>query len=489
MSALPPPGRTGVRIAGDKYQWLIAWQRCISVLHDASVRVPNPIVSVGVEQDAVGNLDDVVLYRAAPPHTYAQVKYAVDSTTPVNSHYLLAPSSSGGPSILNKIAKAWRQLTAESASVDLALITNRAPDPNDPLIALRDSRTQLLMPKAGQLGPASLRGQARARWALGAGLSEQELLQLLSCLHFDISRDPIHLYKLVQHMMLAAGLRHDQAAVDAGADWVACQVRDGHRVLTAQMIRSGIQELGLQAGPTRAVLSIATLKPDPMASCADYALDWTDRFEGVTAYSKRRPQPPATWAQLQEQIEAAPGRLPPGTSAVAVTGSLRQAPAFLLGSAFRMVTGADLAGLHRGQLWSTAEPYDTVLQPLQSEHTIGQGPDLAIAVAVAVDPTEDVLDFLRAQETPVSHLLVLLSPTGVKDNAVLDAAAANALAIGIRNAARRASRAAPRIHLFLAGPMRLAMMLGHRWNRVRPTVVYEDVATAQFYEQAFSIDA
>jgi hypothetical protein len=37
--------------------------------------------------------------------------------------------------------------------------------------------------------------------------------------------------------------------------------------------------------------------------------------------------------------------------------------------------------------------------------------------------------------------------------------------------------------------MALAVMLGHRWNRVRPTTVYEDVATESFYERAFTIEA
>ena len=35
----------------------------------------------------VGNVDDVVLYRRFPPHTYTQVKYTVDSSTPVNTDY------------------------------------------------------------------------------------------------------------------------------------------------------------------------------------------------------------------------------------------------------------------------------------------------------------------------------------------------------------------------------------------------------------------
>ncbi|GAB3163231.1 SAVED domain-containing protein [Microbispora hainanensis] len=489
MTALPTPSATGVRIAGDTYQWQLAWQGCVTALRDASAHAPNPVVAVGVEVDGTGNLDDVVLYRVTPPHTYAQVKYTVDSSSPVNTEYLLKSSDSGGPSILNKIAKTWRSLSADGTPVDLAIITNRFPDPSDPLISARDSRTQLLMPKAGQGGSRSEKGRARQQWAVNAELSEAELCDLLGVLRFDLARDVSHLHDHLQLLMLAAGLRTDDPAIHAGADWVAREVRDGQRKLTLTAIREAIESLQLSAGPVRSVVSIATLKPDPAATEADYAIDWVDRFDGASAYSKRRPLAPATWFQLQEEIEAAPSRLPPGATAVAVTGSLRLAPAFLTGTAFRMVTGADIAVLQRGQLWSSAAPYDTGLVPVQEDYEIGQGSDLAVAIAVATDPTEDVLRFLRQQGVPVSRLLVFRPPTGAKDNAVPNAATANALAVGIRDALRRTSRGAARIHLFQAGPMGLALLLGHRWNRLRPTVVYEDVATEWVYEEAFTIDA
>jgi hypothetical protein len=62
------------------------------------------------------------------------------------------------------------------------------------------------------------------------------------------------------------------------------------------------------------------------------------------------------------------------------------------------------------------------------------------------------------------------------------------LAVGIRNAIRQEVRDHPRVHLFLAGPIGLALLLGHRWNQIAPTVVYEDLA-ALGYEAAFFINA
>jgi hypothetical protein len=72
---------------------------------------------------------------------------------------------------------------------------------------------------------------------------------------------------------------------------------------------------------------------------------------------------------------------------------------------------------------------------------------------------------------------------------VPDTATANALATGMRDAVRRACRDTDKIHLFLASPMGLALMLGHRWNRLRTTTVYEDLNHNPVYEAAFTIHA
>jgi hypothetical protein len=80
VTPLPRPGRTAVLITGFHYQWLLAWQGCVTVLRENAQHEPNPIVAVGVEVDGAGNLDDIILYRLRPPHTYQQVKYAIDSS-------------------------------------------------------------------------------------------------------------------------------------------------------------------------------------------------------------------------------------------------------------------------------------------------------------------------------------------------------------------------------------------------------------------------
>lgn len=484
---LNAPGPTAVRIAGDHYQWLTAWSGCVQLLHDADAHPENPVVSVGVEVPGVGNLDDVVLVRTRPPTTYQQVKYTVDSTSPVNTAWLTADSPNGGPSLLRKVATTWAGLVGNGAPVDLRIVTNRAPDPGDVLIAGRDARTRLLLPVAGRDGPRSRRGAARTTWAAAAGLSEPELFELLGVLRFDLARDSAQFADTISLQMLACGLRHDHGAVTAGASWVAEQVRNGTRSLDLVAVQRAVEALGLRTATARTVLSVATLKPDPLAETAAYAIDWADRFDGADPWTRRHPKPPATWAELQHDIDLIPQRLHSPTR-VLVTGSFRQAPAFAIGAALRMASGTDLAVVQRGRLWSSLDSYTAVLLVDRSIN-IDQGRDIAVAVEIATDISGDVERYLHAAGVPASRLMVLGPPGGPSDQAVPDGPTACALTVSIRDAVRHAVPGHTRVHLFLGAPMGLALLLGHRWNRIAPTTVYEDLGASDGYEPAFQISA
>ncbi len=479
---LPAPSPTGVRTAGDRFQWLVAWSACMAALLDSANGVENPIVSVGVEVDGAGNLDDVVLYRMRPPNTYTQVKYTVDSSTPANLAYLSAPSSSGGRSILAKVADTWRQLTSSGEPVQLAIVSNRQTDPSDALLAARDSRTRRLLPRAA--GTSGRVKHARAAWATAAGLSEEELLRLLAVLDLDLGRDVGHLSDEARYAMAAVGLRGDESGLNAGIDWVARQVVAGRRRLDLADIQEEITTAALRIEDTRTIVSIATLLPDPLADHAAHAIDWVDRFDGDSPYVKRHPKPPATWAELQRDIEAIPSHLR-GATKVTVTGSIRLAPAFAVGAALRMVTGFDVATVQRGVLWPSDAPSPPPIVPSVIEHAVGLGDDLAVAVEIATPMADDVLAWIRSQSPPVARLLVLRPADGPSNSAVDGPAAACAWAEGIRDTVRQAVAGHPRVHLFLATPMGLALLIGHRWNRVAPTVVYEDLGHLS-YEPAFS---
>ena len=64
---LPVPSPSGARIAGDRYQWLVAWQACLNVVRDGANRTSNPAVGVGVGVDAAGNVEEAARFAATWP--------------------------------------------------------------------------------------------------------------------------------------------------------------------------------------------------------------------------------------------------------------------------------------------------------------------------------------------------------------------------------------------------------------------------------------
>lgn len=331
------PSATGVRIAGDDYQFLYAWRACMEALHhDLTKNTDNPTIAVGVEEPGVGNGDDVVRHRILPPHSYTQLKYAVDNRTSIGLTYL------DEKGILKKMLAAHTALTAEGDPVEMRLVTNRTHDPNDVLMQSRDGRDGRLVPRAAQDGPNSLRGQARTAWAAAAHTDEPTLMAFLGDFHLDIAYELPRLRADISLLMAANGLRSDDNAVNQGADWVSKQIIAGHRRLTLADIKQAVITLDLQAGSPWTTVSIATIKHDDLADQAAVAIDWVDRIAGDIAWHRVAPAPPHTWAELAADIATVPAQLG-GARRVLVGGHMRQATGFLLGAELRRVLGYEIA--------------------------------------------------------------------------------------------------------------------------------------------------
>jgi CBASS immunity sensor of nucleotide second messenger signals len=489
VHALPTPTSTGVRIAGDRYQWLHVWRACLEVLRDGSgPHAPaNPAVGVGVEVDGAGNVDDVVLYRQDGPHTYSQVKWSANANTPIGVEYLTEIQAPGGTSLLAKFAAAHAQLAASGHRPEMVLRTNRNIDPTSVLLTGIDTRTQLLMPSAAKQGPMSKRGKERSAWARSAGVSEAELLNLLNDLRFETGYGLQLLEENLTNLMAARGLRGSPTALLAATAWIERLVIDGARHIDLDMIRRAVADLGLVAGRTWQTVSIATLKADPVADQAAFALDWVERFEGDDPFTRRRPKPPHTWDDLAASIAELPNHVG-GMDGLLITGSFRLATAFAIGASLRKVTGVDVASKQGAEIWNSDHPYAHALTPATMITSLKQGADTAIIVDVATAATPDVVGWLRDTNASVGDAITVSMPGGrVRDDIVGGAAEAIALAIGIRDIARHAARTSPRLHLFLACPAGLALLLGHRWNRLTTTDVYEDLISE--YTRAYTISS
>lgn len=474
------PSPSGVRAAGDRYQWLYTWGLCVDLLIDAENHgEPNPGVAVGIEENGLVPLDDAVYYRRQPPHTYAQLKWAVDATTPVNAEYM------SNKKLLERLVQSWQKLTADGAPIEVVVVSTRNVDPTDPLAAAQDSRTQQLVPRGAARTPKAL-VDSRAQWARIANCSEDTLLQFLASTRFRTGLDHVSLRELVRHKMMASGLTFDDAAIDAGTSWIQTTVIDGHRRISLDTVKAFAATMKRTPAWTR--VSISTLSPDPDRCDVAASVDWVERIEGDSPFQKVAPGAPWTWEQLAADIEGLRAVVDT-RKRVFVTGTMRQATGFYAGAVFRRVVGYSVACQQNGDLW-TSEDTGAPYKPAIEDRVIGAGDDVAILTAIAFDAADAVEQYLKDTHRPVGHLFVVRPSSGVPDDrAISSAEEANALAVAVRDLARLTSGPG-KTHLFQAGPLALAVLLGHRWNRIAPTSVYEHLHGARYpYLPAFSVDA
>ena len=297
----------------------------------------------------------------------------------------------------------------------------------------------------------------------------------------------------VRALMVAAGLDDSDTALQHGLDIVADWVVDGKRVVTAKDVNDAVDARRLHRVDPSAILVVQAIDTDPHADEATVALNWVDLYDGDQPGVRVQPRDPADWARMDRELtEAAATLEAEGWTSTLVRGAMRQATFFRVGTALPAVRQHTLRYMQGGQLWSTDTPKTPVPAP-QVQHTrLDLGSDLAVAVGVAVDPTDAVTAYLRSQAIPVGELVTVQPAAGADDQAVANAGQAVAYAQQIRDLVRQELDRAPdteRVHLFLAGPGGLALLLGHRWNRIRPTVVYEHLGPGRGYTPAFIVDA
>ena len=115
---------SGARIQGDDYQHVYAWSGALRVL-----RPDDDVVRVEVEAAKSGNVDDVVVRRAAGSHRYSQVKYSVDASRPISHDWLTTCETERSTSPLQKFWKSWEQLRTLGTQPQMLLVTNRLLTP------------------------------------------------------------------------------------------------------------------------------------------------------------------------------------------------------------------------------------------------------------------------------------------------------------------------------------------------------------------------
>ncbi|MCY3645147.1 MAG: SAVED domain-containing protein, partial [Acidimicrobiaceae bacterium] len=259
------------------------------------------------------------------------------------------------------------------------------------------------------------------------------------------------------------------------------QVGRTRPILDDERVREAIDSLGLWAEPATATVAISALNEVP----ADDALIHVDlrRY-----FDPSKPiEGSARWSAVVSHLETTAQQcVALGHTNIMVRGSCRLPLWFVAGHSLLDTKGFDVCTVAHNRTWSS------VLQPsLTSSNTIKSdklveasgGDSAAIAVSVvADDPTPEIIDYL----TENSYSGSLFRIRRAEPSTLISAEQGQALALAIRNEARALCRhlRPSKLHLFLACPAPVALLLGRLWDRLPQTTTYEYLGSGTGYEPA-----
>lgn len=475
---------SAARLQGDDYQHLFAWYHAMRLLLPGE-----DVTRVEVESADAGNVDDVVIRRSMAADEYVQVKYSVDASSPISSDWFTTPGRPNGKSPLQRFFLSWQQLKAKGLAPELTLFTNRVLDPGDPILRLRTGTRATLGQRLSGEKPRSAAGKQLQRWMTHVGASRVDLLEVLT--HLGLKTDQgawSGLVEAASDRMGFLGLRTGEVEVEAGVTAVRAWVKRGLRVIDSDELQREIEHRGLRGDSRYTTLLVEAIDHAQWPDAAQVRLDWVDLFSGSEPRARRQLSDPANWsARLRpDMIEAARRLKAAGNDRVVVRGYMRLALWFLCGVELPDTRGHHVACNQRGQMW-TSEAVPVAFPLAEAITDLKLGDDIAVGLSTTNSVAGDVVAYCKRSAIPVS-LYVDVSPSaGIGHHSIPDGAAATSWALAVRDAVRGIVRSAQarRVHLFMSCPAGGALLLGHIWNRVGTTLVYEDLSPG--YAPTFEI--
>jgi hypothetical protein len=475
---------SGARIRGDDYQHLFAW---IQVLR--AIQVESGIVEVGIEDPEAGNADDVTVYMDGREREYYQVKTSVDARETIGLEWLMKPSRSNGPSVVQRFHSLWAEST-DGHWPKLTLVTNRLALAGDPILSSRDGRDGTVARGLRRATAGSKTGVARRKLAEHLQISQEEVLLFLEYLSFQLGKTDNDWIEFAKPYMFAAGLRHDDEAVARGVEIVRGWVTGGKRKLTLPELHRAVEPLRRSDNLPAASLLVQAIDRDPMPEAASIVLDWADLFPGSEPRIRRLPIEQALWNdQFRPELRRAAQDLRSrGHSNVLVRGYMRLPTWFAAGVEFGRTAGFQVTSFQGQTPWSSDGPLsDIAIESAAEDLGIGKG--LAIGVALAFDLSTDVVTFIHDRQVDAGKYVCIRPVGGANNQAIRNPAEARGWAYAVRDSIRRLTQEyrPGQLHLFLAAPHSAVLLLGYLWDRMPATQLYEDLGPTEGYSPSYLI--
>jgi hypothetical protein len=469
------PAPHAAAIAGDEFQHAYTFTHAMNLLKE-----DRGIVGIGIEVSNAGNVDDLVIRRTQGPPSFQQVKFVASQRKLLTHEWLTKVPAGSRKSILRRFYESFAELTDGGVRPEMALITNRRVDGNDPLLRYGDGRDGKIMPRASDVSPRSDAGKALAAWAEHLGITRGDLDEMLR--HLEIRTDVYSLATLKEQCRLSL----ESCGYYGGPEAVTMCIGAVRELVIAGKGRHSdvdraeweriLNRLNLALGEPSATLVVQVIDAHPGAATATASLDWRDRFQP----GGRVVIDPADWmGRLWPELEAATAVVrDSGRRPVALMGSVRLSTGFATG--FLLPARAQIELIHDSydQTWSTIGDMADVSLDVR-RHEVGQGDQLAVGLSTTGDLSADVMAYINQASLPVGTLLEISPAGGPGPQSLPNPAVARGWADKTMRAIREASRdCSDPIHLFQYGPLFAAILLGSVWNRMPETQLYDDAPPA-----------
>jgi SMODS-associated and fused to various effectors sensor domain len=473
----PLPARAAT-LLGDDYQHIIGLYQALKVVDDPELD------TVHIEDAAGGAFDDVVVRptgaaaSAGRPMRCIQVKAGVYNNVVIDNKWLTAKKTAKGKSPLQHFHATWCALVAAGEPFEMEMYTNKNYDHDDLLLRLLNSESRKIpREKLDGLAPAGRAAGQLAEWAEHLKISAEEAKSFLTAVTFRHGEEEGSWAERCSHLMRLAGLRGDAEAVDAAHKVVRNWVRTGVGPRNANQILDDLAAHGLLARGGELLLTISGIDTVNTPYRPNASVDFVDLYADTDPFSRRQLDDPSDWvANVARQLETAKSDLLRfDVRRVRLVAAMRLPMYFAVGRVFSRVGNWVLVTEQRGQDWATDVDPQAAEVDAQFHDLPGEIADLAVTISLSLDPAPDVIEHVGAAGLPISRLLRLSTPDGPAQDSVSGPPWAASWVRSAREQIRTAAREmhAQHVHLFISAPAGLAMFLGHDWNLMPTTTVYE----------------
>jgi len=491
---------------GDNYQARIFWENAFNLLDKTS-----GVVEVAFEGDGPKAFDDVVVkydppvVRSGPyrvPAEYHQVKWHVAVDGRFGYEDLVVPDFIGATksSLLERLRDA--HAIAQKGSKFSFITTYRIKD-GDPLATLISGHDKSILIERlfDSTGDRSKMGKVRKLWREHLGLSDEELMPIISGLRIiegHATLEDLRKRLRIQARSLGLDMGNDTES-DFRYDELARQLKiRGINKLTEELFRTLCAEEGLliahdtsSLSPAKvAIRSFLGIAASIVGAPPENTLILTDDFRN------RYIQIDKDWqADIRPKVSAFLTDMAKKYNDMQLILDAHASIAFLAGAILDLKSGIRVELMQKGQVgsevWHASDATADGAPPLTATiQNLGSGNHYALAVNLTHKVDTQVKQYIEANSLDVGTWMVFDAPNGPGQQSVRGGQHAARLAEQISNAVREIKSSKPDsiVHIFAACPNSFLFYLGQQWRGIAPCIIYEfdfDRRETKTYQPSF----